>query len=102
MKVKAYLITFNYYESQLNRSVLRNVVIVAMTKKEAGDMFIRWLTATDRLENTSGVVCQQLRKNKRNAKIINEEYYIKENRFLQDLEAKKGIFHGIYDTTSEA
>lgn len=81
-KLKAFIITY-YLDNEANP---RSCAIIAYDKKEAGDLFIRWLKAVKKYDRVTGVVCQRTRRTRKNAHMINKDFYDKQNAFVEDLE----------------
>ena len=85
-KLKAFIVT--YYVD--NEDDPRSCAIIAYNKEEAGDIFIRWLKAVKKYDRVTGVVCQRTRRTRKNAHMINKDFYDKQNAFVEQLEAKHG------------
>lgn len=85
-KLKAFIVT--YYVDNLDKP--RSCAIIAYDKKEAGDIFIKWAKATNNYERINGVVCQRTKRTRKNAHMINKDFYERQNAFVKQLEAENG------------
>ena len=85
-KLKAFIVT--YYVD--NEDDPRSCAIIAYNKEEAGNIFIRWLKAVNKYDRVTSVVCQRTRRTRKNAHMINKDFYDKQNAFVEELEAKHG------------
>lgn len=85
-KLKAFIVT--YYVDNLDKP--RSVAIIAYDKKEAGDIFIKWAKATNNYERIKGVVCQRTKRTRKNAHMINKDFYQRQNDFVEQLTQKHG------------
>lgn len=85
-KLKAFIVTY-YVDNEDNP---RSCAIIAYNKEEAGDIFIRWLKAKKWYERVTSVVCQRTKRTRKNAHMINKDFYDKQNAFVEELEAKHG------------
>lgn len=83
--LKAYIITYTLTNVGENENDTRSVVIIAYDKKEAGDLFIKWLQATDMYNNVGGVVVQRTKKTKRNGHMITPAFYQRQNKYVDEL-----------------
>lgn len=83
-KLKAYIIA--YVES--NNDKPKGLAIVAYSKKEAGDIFVRFLKATKRYDSVQGVVITIATKTKQNANLITPAYYKTQIAYVEKLEAR--------------
>lgn len=86
-KLKAFIVTY-YVDNEEDNP--RSCAIIAYNKQEAGDIFIKWLHAKGAYERITGVVVQPTRKTRKNAHMINKDFYDKQNAFVKELEAKHG------------
>lgn len=88
------MISYSYHEahSENNESVVRNLVVVAYDKKEAGDLFIEWLNHLGIYERVDGVVVQKLRKTKANKRFFTQDYYDKQNMFVYNHEEYNRLY----------
>ena len=84
--LKAFIATY-YVDNEDNP---RSCAIIAHDKKEAGDIFIRWLKARNKYDRVKSVVCQRTKRTRKNAHMINKDYYDKQIAFVEELEAKHG------------
>lgn len=82
--LKAFLITYTLSNRE-NYNETKSVVIIAYTKKEAGDLFVKWAKAKNLYNNIDAVVAQRTRKTKKNAHMVTIGYYRKQNDFLKHL-----------------
>lgn len=73
----------------LNNDILRSVFVVAYSKKEAGNIFVKWAQGKNVYEQINGIVVQGARKNKRNQYMFTKEYYERQNNVVEKL-YKKG------------
>lgn len=67
--LKAYLITMKRNE------VISSTVIIAYSKKEAGDLYIKWLKAIEQYNSTKIICVQGIRKTKRNKNFFKPSFY---------------------------
>lgn len=84
--LKAFIVTY-YVDNEDNP---RSCVIISHDKKEAGDIFVKWLHATARYDHVTGLVVQRTRKTKRNAHMITKAFYERQNNFVEQLAQKHG------------
>ena len=80
-QLKAFLVTF----SLENEKDLKSVVVIAYDKKDACTIFTRWASGKNLYDKMNAVCAQTMRKSKRNAHIISEEYYKCQNEFVNNL-----------------
>lgn len=80
-KLKAFIVTW-YVD---NDDKLRSCCIIAHNKKEAGDIFVMWLKGKNMYERASSVVCQTARRTRKNAHLINNDFYEKQNAYVNKL-----------------
>lgn len=73
-----------------NEANPKSCAIIAYNKKEAGDLFIRWLKAVKKYEQVTGVVCQRTRRTRQNAHMFTKDFYNMQINFVKDLEANEG------------
>ena len=85
-KLKAFIVTY-YVDNEDNP---RSCAIIAYNKEEAGDIFIRWLKAKNMYDRVTSAVCQRTKRTRKNAHMINKDFYDKQNAFVEELEAKHG------------
>lgn len=83
--LKGFIVSFT-----LHNDVLRSVFVVAYSKKEAGDIFVKWAQGKNVYKQINGIVVQGTRKNKRNQHMFTKEYYERQNSTVNKL-YKKGI-----------
>ena len=86
-QLKAFLVTF----SLENEEDLKSVVVIAYDKKDACTIFTRWASGKNLYDKMNAVCAQLMRKSKRNAHIISEEYYKRQNDFVNKLLEKVSI-----------
>ena len=67
--LKAYLITAK------RKEVVRNFVIIAYSKKEAGDLYVKWLKGKGWYEDTTIICVQNSRRSKRNKRFFSPAFY---------------------------
>ena len=80
-KLKAFIVTY-YLDNEDNP---KSCVIIAHDKKEAGDIFVKWLHAVNKYERVTGVVVQRTKRNRQNAHMITKAYYDKQNAYVDAL-----------------
>lgn len=81
-RLKAFLVS---YVIDAKEDDLKSVVVTAFTKKEAGDLFIKWTKGKNVYDYISGIVVQGVRMTKRNAHFFTKEYYDRQNAFVNSL-----------------
>lgn len=86
-KLKAFIVSFSYHEahSESNDVLVRSVVLVAYDKEEAGTLFVTWVKAKGFYERVDGVVVQKLQKTRKNKHFFTEDFYNRQNNFIEDL-----------------
>ena len=67
---------------------LKSVVVTAFTKKEAGDLFIKWAKGKSLYERITAIVVQRVKKTKHNARFFTKEYYEAQNYFVLSMNGK--------------
>lgn len=85
-KLKAYLVAFNVMEAVTDietgktelKPQVRTTCIVAYTKAEAGDIFVKWLKLRNLFNNVNGVVVTRVKRTRQNAHLLREDFYEKE------------------------
>ena len=80
-KLKAYIVTWYV----VNDDKPRSCAIIAHNKKEAGDIFVMWLKGINLYERATSVVCQTARRTRQNAHMINNDFYDKQNAYVNKL-----------------
>ena len=80
-QLKAFLVTFSFE----NKEDLNNVVIISHNKEEAGDIFVMWLKGINLYERVTSVVCQTARRTRKNAHMISNDFYDKQNAYVNKL-----------------
>ena len=81
-RLKAFLVS---YVLDAKDNDLKSVEVTAFTKKEAGDLFIKWAKGKKLYERITGVVVQSIKLTKRNARFFTKEYYERQNAFVNSL-----------------
>ena len=72
--LKAFLVT---YLTETDKDY-KHVIVVAFKKKEAGKLFVQWAITKNLYNSIKGVVVQQVRKTKQNAKFYTLDFYYKQ------------------------
>ena len=80
-KLKAFIVTWYF----VNNDNPRSCAIVAHNKQEAGDIFVMWLKGKNIYERVTSVVCQTARRTRKNAHMINNDFYEKQNDYVNKL-----------------
>ena len=80
-KLKAFIVTWYF----VNDDNPKSCVVIAHNKKEAGDIFVMWLKGKNIYERVTSVVCQTARRTRKNAYMINNDYYDKQNAYVNKL-----------------
>ena len=80
-KLKAFIVTCYV----VNDDNPRSCAIVAHNKKEAGDIFVMWLKGINLYERVTSVVCQTARRTRKNAYMISNDFYDKQNAYVNKL-----------------
>ena len=80
-KLKAFIVTWYF----VNDDKPRSCAIIAHNKKEAGDIFVMWLKGKNMYERVTSVVCQTARRTRKNAHMINNDFYEKQNAYVNKL-----------------
>ena len=80
-KLKAFIVTWYVIIDDKPRSC----AIVAHNKQEAGDIFVMWLKGKNIYERVTSVVCQTARRTRKNAHMINNDFYEKQNDYVNKL-----------------
>lgn len=83
--LKGFIVSFTLHNDEF-----RSVFVVAYSKKEAGNLFVKWAQGKNVYEQINGIVVQGIRKNKRNQYMLTKEYYERQNDIVDKL-CKKGI-----------
>lgn len=84
--LKCFIVSFT-----LHNGDLRNVFVVAHTKKEADDLFIKWAMGKKIYSLIGGVVIQKAKVTDANKHMITNDYYVKQNEVVNFL------FNGTYE-----
>lgn len=79
--LKAFLVSF----SIAGQEDLKNVAIVAYTKQEAGDIFAMWAHGKRLYAKVCGICVQRMKKNKRNAHMFTQDFYERQNAYVNDI-----------------
>lgn len=82
--LKGFIVSFTLHNEEL-----RSVFVVAYSKKEAGNIFVKWAQGKNVYEQINGIVVQGTRKNKHNQYMFTKEYYERQNDAVDNL-YKKG------------
>ena len=80
-KLKAFIVSFELSDE----SELKNVAIIAYTKREAGDLFIAWATANKLYDKIVAIVVQRTKKTKRNKHMFTKDFYEKQKAHIDDM-----------------
>ena len=80
-KLKAFIVTY-YVDNEDNP---KSCVVIAFNKKEAGERFIKWLKGKNLYNHVISVVCQTSRRTRKNAHMINNDFYEKQNAYVNKL-----------------
>ena len=80
-KLKAFIVTWYV----VNDDNPRSCAIVAHNKKEAGDIFVMWLKGINLYERVTSVVCQTARRTRKNVHMISNDFYDKQNAYVNKL-----------------
>lgn len=83
--LKAFLAT---YVIDAQENDIKSVAIVAFTKEEAGNLFIRWIKSKGLYERITAIVVQRTKKTKANKHMFAIDFYEKQNAFISYLERK--------------
>ena len=82
--LKGFIVSYTLLNNEL-----RSAFVVAYSKKEAGNIFVKWAQGKNVYEQINGIVVQRARKNKRNQYMFTKEYYERQNSAVDNL-YKKG------------
>lgn len=80
-KLKAFIVTWYV----VNDDKPRSCAIIAHNKKEAGDIFVMWLKGINLYDRVISVVCQTSRRTRKNAYMISNDFYEKQNAYVNKL-----------------
>ena len=80
-KLKAFIVTWYV----VNDDKPRSCAIIAHNKKEAGDIFVMWLKGINLYDRATSVVCQTARRTRQNAHMITNDFYDKQNAYVNIL-----------------
>ena len=80
-KLKAFIVTWYVVIDDKPRSC----AIIAHNKKEAGNIFVMWLKGLNLYDRATSVVCQTARRTRQNAHMINNDFYEKQNAYVNKL-----------------
>ena len=86
-QLKAFLVTFSFE----NEEDLHNVVIISHNKEEAGDIFAMYAHGKNLYNKINAICVQAMRKTKRNAHMISEEFYNRQNAYVNDIFEKVNV-----------
>ena len=85
-KLKAYLVAFNVTEMVTNietgkterQSKVQTTCIIAYSKKEAGDIFVKWLQLNNMYDDVTGVAVTRAKRTRKNAHLLRKDFYDKQ------------------------
>lgn len=84
--LKVFIITYT-----LSNDDIKSVFVTAYTKKEAGDLFIKWALGKKIYSLIGGIVVQKAKVTNANKHMITNDYYVKQN------EEVNFLFNGTYE-----
>lgn len=84
--LKVFIITYT-----LSNDDIKSVFVTAYTKKEAGDLFIKWAMGKKIYSLIGGIVIQKAKVTNANKRMITNDYYTKQN------EEVNFLFYGTYE-----
>ena len=85
-ELKVFIITYT-----LSNDDIKSVFVTAYTKKEAGDLFIKWAMGKKIYSLIGGIVVQKAKVTNVNKHMITNDYYVKQNEVVNFL------FNGTYE-----
>lgn len=85
-ELKVFIITYT-----LSNDDIKSVFVTAHTKKEAGDLFIKWALGKKIYNLIGGIVVQKAKVTNANKHMITNDYYAKQN------EEVNFLFNGTYE-----
>ena len=88
-QLKCFIISYNLTNEAKN--AMHSVFVVAYTKKEAGDIFIKWAMGKKLYSLIGGIVAQKAKVTNANKHMITNDYYTKQN------EKVNFLFNGMYE-----
>ena len=88
-QLKCFIISYNLTNEAKN--AMHSVFVVAYTKKEAGDLFIKWTIGKKIYSLIGGIVTQKAKVTNANKHMITNDYYAKQN------EEVNFLFNGTYE-----
>lgn len=85
-KLKAYLVAFNVMEAVTNietgktelKPQVHTTCVIAYSKKEAGDIFVKWLHLNNMYDKVTGVAVSRAKRTRQNAHLLTKAFYDKE------------------------
>ena len=85
-KLKAYLVAFNVMEEVTDvdtgkielKPKVRTTCVVAYSKKEAGDIFVKWLKLNNMYDEVTGVAVSRAKRTRQNAHLLTKAFYDKQ------------------------
>lgn len=85
-KLKAYLVAFNVMElvtdvdtgKSQSKANVRTTCIVAYSKAEAGDIFVKWLKLRGLYNDVNSVVVTRAKRTRKNAHLLRKDFYDKQ------------------------
>ena len=83
-KLKAFIVTYEL----MGVKEAKSVAIISYSKKEAGDLFIRWAKAKNIYTNIVAICVQRTKKTKRNKAWFTPTYYKRQCDAVKALERK--------------
>ena len=86
-KLNAYIVSYAMQGKEANKNDIKSIVIVAYSKKEAGDIFIRWAHAKRLYKRICACVTQKARKTRQNSHMITKDFYERQNAEVSKMES---------------
>ena len=86
-QLHSYIVSYYMYSNDSPHGL----VVVAYSKKEAGDLFIRFMKAKKLYDSVIGVVVTTATKTKENAHFYTLEYYNKQYELIDNLEGVRHV-----------
>lgn len=86
MKLKAYLVAFNILEAVTDvdtgkverKENVRTTCVVAYSKAEAGDIFVKWLKLRGLYNDVKSVAVTRAKRTRKNAHLLRKDFYDKQ------------------------
>lgn len=82
-QLKCFIISYNLTDEAKN--ALHSVFVVAYTKKEAGDLFIKWAMGKKQYARIGGILAQEAKITDANKHMLTKDYYTKQNNEVNQL-----------------